>query len=102
MEMYDRKIQSFLVEQGGDWIRSHKNPPLASHMGSVWERQIRSARATLGSLLKTHGEHLDNESLLNTMTEVEGILNPRPLTVDVLIDPTILQPLSPVSILTMK
>ena len=71
-------------------------------MGRVWERQIRSARAILGSLWKTHGEYLGNESLLNTMTEVEGILNPRPLTVDVLIDPTSLQPLSPVSILTMK
>ena len=33
MEMDHRKIQSFLLEQGGDWIRCHKNPPLASHMG---------------------------------------------------------------------
>ena len=36
------------------------------------------------------------------MTEVEGILNSRPLTVEVLNDPTSLQPLSPVNILTMK
>ena len=27
MEMDDRKIQSFLLEQGVDWIRWHKNPP---------------------------------------------------------------------------
>ena len=53
MEMDDRKTQSFLLEQGGDWIRWHKNPPLASHMGGVWEQQIRSARAILGTLLKT-------------------------------------------------
>ena len=33
--MDDRKIQSFLVEQGGDWIRWHKNPPLASHIKYV-------------------------------------------------------------------
>ena len=33
--MDDRKIQSFLVEQGGDWIRWHKNPPLASHIKDV-------------------------------------------------------------------
>ena len=48
MEMDDRKIQFFLLEQGGEWIRWHKNPPLASHMGGVWEQQIRSARAILG------------------------------------------------------
>ena len=102
MEMNDRKIQSFLLEQGGDWIRWHKNPPLASHMGGVQEQQIRSARVILSSLLKAHDECLDDESLLTVMTEVEGILNSRPLTVEVLNDPTSLQPLSPVNILTMK
>ena len=102
MEMDDRKIQSFLLEQGGDWIRWHKNPPLASHMSGVWEQQIHSARAILGSLLKTHGECLDDASLFTVMTEVEDILNSRPLTIEVLNDPTNLQPLSPVNILTMK
>ena len=102
MEMDDRKIQSFLLEQGGDWIRWHKNPPLASHMGGVWEQQIRSARAILGSLLKTHGECLDDASLFTVMTEVEDISNSRPLTIEALNDPTSLQPLSPVNILTMK
>ena len=71
-------------------------------MGGVWEQQIRSARAILGSLLKTHGECLDDESLLTVMTEVEHILNSRPLIVEVLNDPASLQPLSPVNILTMK
>ena len=102
MEMDDRKIQSFLLEQGSDCIRWQKNPPLANHMGGVWERQIRSARAILGSLLKTHGECLNDESLLTVMTEIKGILNSRPLTVEVLNDPTSLKPLSPVNILTMK
>ena len=102
MEMDDRKTQSFLLEQGGDWIRWHKNPPLVSHMGGAWEQQIHSTRAILGSLLKTHGKCLDDESLLTVMTEVESILNSRPLTVEVLNDPTCLQPLSPVNILTMK
>ena len=53
-------------------------------------------------LLKTHGECLDDEFLLTIMTEVEGILNSRPLTVKVLNDPTNLQLLSPASILIMK
>ena len=68
MEMDDRKIQSFLLEQGGDWIRWHKNPPLASRMGGVWKQKIcSSARAILGSLLKAHGEYLDDESLLTVV-----------------------------------
>ena len=100
--MDDRKIQSFLLEQGGDWIRWHTNSALASHMGGVWEQQICSARAILRSLLKTHGECLDDGSLLTVMTEEEGILNSRPLTVEVLNDPTSLQPFSPVNIVIMK
>ena len=49
-----------------------------------------------------HGECLDDKFLLTVMTEVEGILNPRPMTVEVLNDLTSLQPLSTENILTMK
>ena len=86
----------------GDWIKWNKNPPFASHMGGVWERQIHSARAICASMLKTHGKSLDDESLLTLMTEVEGILNSRPLTVETINDPGSFQPLSPAKILTMK
>ena len=100
--MDDDKIQCFMQEHGGDWIKWYKNPPLASIMGDVWERQIRSARAILSSLLKTHGQSLDDESLITLMTEVEGILNSRPLTVETINDPTSFQPLSRINPLTMK
>ena len=36
------------------------------------------------------------------MTEAEGILNSRPLTVATINDPTSFQPLSPINLLTMK
>ena len=80
--MDDNKIQSFMEGTGGDWIKWHKSPPFASHMGGVWERQIRSAHAILASMLNMHGKSLDNESLLTMMTEVEGILIFQPLTVE--------------------
>ena len=32
-EMNDNKIQSFMDGIGGDWIKWHKTPPFASHMG---------------------------------------------------------------------
>ena len=52
--MENQKIQSFMQGQGGDWIKWVRNLPAASHMGGVWERQIRSAHVILLSLLKTH------------------------------------------------
>ena len=77
------------------------NPPAASHMGGVWERQIRTVRKILCFLLHEHGGRLDDESLQTLMCEVESIINSRPLTAissDVK-DPI---PLSPGQILTMK
>ena len=79
---------------------AQKKNPFASHMGGVWERQTRSARAILASMLKTHGKSLDDESLLSLMTEVEGILNSRPLTVEMINDPSSFQPLATANILT--
>ena len=86
----------------GDLVKWIRNPPAASHMGGVWERQIRSARAILSSLLSTHGKSLDEESLLTLAAETEGILNSRPLTVETISNPTSDLPLAPSNILTMK
>ena len=58
-EMDHKKIGDFLEENCGDWMVWKRNPPNASNMGGVWERQIRSARSILNSLLKTHGSNFD-------------------------------------------
>ena len=79
-----------------------KEAPPASKMGGVWEHQIRTARDILNSLLKTHGASLTDESLQIFLTEVEAIVNSRPLTTDVINDVTSLVPLSPINLLTMK
>ena len=100
--MENQKIQSFMQGQGGDWIKWVKNPPAASHMGGVFERQIKSACAIVQSFLKTHGKSLDKESLLTLVTKTEGILNSRPLTTETISDPTSDIPLSPSNILTMN
>ena len=70
-------------------------------MGGVWERQIRSARKILESLLKTHGASLNDESLQKLLVEVEAIKNSRPLTTDLLSDANSLIPLSPINLLAM-
>ena len=97
-EMDQKEITEKLRQQNIDW---KFNPPPASHMGAVWERQIRTTCRILDTLLREHGSHLDDESLQTLMCEVEFIINSRPLTVissDVK-DP---YPLSPNQILTMK
>ena len=63
-EMDDKKIQVFMQKFVGDWIKWKRKPPVASHMGGVWERQIRSASRILLLLLQTHSKAFDEESLL--------------------------------------
>ena len=101
-EMDHIKITYFLEENGGEWIHLKKNTPLSSNMGGVWERQIRSARAVLNSLLKPYGTSLSDESLQTLLVEVEAVVNSRPLTTDVMNDVTSLAPLSPINLLTLK
>jgi hypothetical protein len=79
-ELNDRRIQ---------WLF---NPPGASHMGGVWERQIRTVRRVLAGL--THGRALTHEMLNTLLTIAEGLINNRPLTA-VSDDPRDLEPLTP-------
>ncbi|XP_006816328.1 uncharacterized protein LOC102803533 [Saccoglossus kowalevskii] len=80
-------------------IQWHFNPPAASHAGGVWERMIRSIRKILRSLL---GNRLvDDETLLTFTTEVEKILNNRPLT-HLSDDPDDLEPLTPNHLLLLR
>ena len=96
------KTGQFLQQHGGEWIWWKRNSPLASNMGGVWEHQIRTARNILNSLLKTHGASLTDESLQTFLTEVEAIVNSRPLTTDVINDATSPVPLNPINLLAMK
>lgn len=78
------------------------NPPAASHMGGVWERQIRTIRSVLTAILDQSAQRLDSTSLRTFMYEVMAIINSRPLTAEHLNDPSGPEPLTPNHILTMK
>ena len=91
-----------LLTKGANWIQWKHNTPTASHMGGVWECQIRSARSILSSLLKTHGCSLNDEPFRTLLVEVEAVINSRPLTVDTLSDADSPLPLTPNHLLTMK
>ncbi|XP_077864283.1 uncharacterized protein LOC144349636, partial [Saccoglossus kowalevskii] len=78
------------------------NTPSSSHMGGVWERQIRTIRSVLDGILIQNGTQLNTSALRTFLYETMAIINSRPLTVDDLEDPNGLLPLSPNNILTMK
>ena len=102
-EMDHCKIKDFLLSENCDWewVEWERNPASASHMGGVWERQIRSVRNVLSSLLTEHTGRLNDESLRTLLVEVEAIVNSRPLCTDSLSDESS-DPLSPNTLLTQK
>ena len=98
---YDR-VRSSLLKENCDLVDFKMNVPLASHMGGVWERQIRSVRSVLNPLLRDNALQLDDEALRTLMSEVEAIINSRPLSVDSLNNPNMPSLLTPNHLLTME
>ena len=101
-EVHHDKIRGELQRHECDWFVFKMNVPSASHMGGVWERQVRSVRNVLATLLQANGSQLNEEALSPFMCEVEALVNSRPLTIDSMNDPTSLNPLTPNNLLTMK
>ena len=96
------RIKDQLLQDQCDWVNFEMNVPNASHMGGVWERQIRSVRNVLAVLLDQHGQQLDDEALSTFMVEAENIVNSRPLSVDNLSSPDHLIPITPNMLITHK
>ncbi|KAJ8034139.1 hypothetical protein HOLleu_20858 [Holothuria leucospilota] len=67
-------------------------------MGDTWERMVRSVKRVLYSLLKE--QSVCDETLLTVMSEVEAILNSRPITT-VTMDSSD-EPLSPNHLLLLR
>jgi hypothetical protein len=101
-EMNANRVRDELLKDQCDYIEFKMNVPNASHMGGVWERQIRSVRSVLDVLLKNHGQQLDDESLRTLLVECEAVVNSRPLTTQGIQSVDSTEPLSPSNLLTMK
>jgi len=71
----DDNINETLLRKQIEW---KFNPPTASHMGGIWERQIRTVRKVLRSIIGS--QVLDDERLHTLFCEVEAVLNSRPIT----------------------
>jgi hypothetical protein len=69
------KVKGHCLEKRINW---EFNPPAASHMGGVWERQIRTVRKVLNVIVRD--QVLDDERLDTFLCQVESCVNGRPLT----------------------
>lgn len=91
-----KQISNELLQRGIQWVFQ---PPKASHASGVWERLIRSTRKALKAIL---GESLVDEEVATTvLTEVESVLNSRPLCA-ASDDPSDLEPLTPNHLLLQR
>lgn len=95
LEAVKEMDQECLKQLGCEFVM---NPPSASHMGGAWERQIRTIRSVLTSILDQSSRTLDSSSLRTYLYEVMAVVNSRPITTLLLNDPTGPQPL----LLTIK
>ena len=100
-EMDHSRIHTLLQSEACDWITWERNPPDASHMGGVWERQIRTVRTILSSLMKSLNEVLNDEGFHTLIKEVECIVNSRPLSPENVSDPSS-EMITPNHLLTLK
>lgn len=74
-EVSQEEIQKRFTTTETAW---HFNPPAAPHMGGSWERLVGSVKKNLRECLP---ERNPNDELLRTMlTEIESVINSRPLT----------------------
>lgn len=101
-EMDQDLIHESFLRNGCQWIPFKMNVPHSSHMGGSWERLVRSVHNALEPLLSKARSQLDDETLHTFITEVECIINSRPLSVDHLCNVEAPRPLTPNHLLTMK
>lgn len=73
-----QKMEPTLRQQLAEWrITFHFNPPHAPHLGGVWEREIKSIKASLRVVLGS--KPIPETVLCTVIIEVEGTLNTKPL-----------------------
>jgi transposase InsO family protein len=89
LEEINKNLQLAAEKREIEWRFS---PPSAPHFGGVWERLVRCCKSALTHVL--HGQTVSDEILHTALTEVESLLNGRPLT-HISVDPNDPTPLTP-------
>jgi hypothetical protein len=69
------EVSNQLSQQGIHW---HFNPPGAPHFGGLWEAGVKSVKYHLVRVIGA--SRLNFEEMSTTLTQIEALLNSRPLT----------------------
>jgi hypothetical protein len=95
----DEQLQKDLAQHQCEFVF---NTSSASHMGGVWERQIRTIRSVLQGILMETRPVLNTQTLRTLLYEVSAVINSRPLAVEGLNDPHSPAAITPNHLLTQK
>ena len=98
-ELDSVKMENFLAHKQ---VEFKFNVPHASEQGGVWERQIRTVRKTLKSVVEFSNARLDDSSLRTLLHEAAYIVNSRPLSSVSVNDPLAEPPVTPNALLHGK
>ena len=98
-ELDEDRVARFMAEKQCDFVM---NVPEASHRGSVWERQIRTVRSVMSTVLASAAGRLDDAMLRTFLYEAMVIVNSCALTVDTINDPRSIEQLTPNHLIHMK
>lgn len=92
-------LETFLSEMQCEFVF---NSPTASHVGGVWERQIRTVRNVLNATFAQSSGWLDDASLKILFYEAMAIVNSLLIRVDGVNDPHAQEPLTQNHLIIMK
>lgn len=73
---FTHALNNELADQRINWMF---NPPSAPHFGGIWESNIKCVKSHMARVIGT--QILSYEELLTVLTQVESLLNSRPLCV---------------------
>lgn len=73
--MDQNQVKQEMLKESCDWLELKLHVLTASHMGGIWDCQIRTVRSVVCALLEKNGHQMNDEALQTFMCEAEAVVN---------------------------